>query len=225
VIDDNQTDDGIEVLGREEDEEQWLSDIKRAQKLVIEIAKDHLVSRDAKHMIKAPKEISAFETGEYVLIEQGSSFRRGPADKLLPFLAGPYVVTDVQGSEYTLRNCITLRSKRVHLGKLYPYTVSEFHRSPAEAASRDFGDVFMVDRIVAADTSNDTKGAVSALKFKVAWVGFPGEDTTEPWKELKILIQFRHFLSNHADKGYRDLVKKLPRNSHTEIYYMLHESY
>ena len=75
---------------------------------------------------------------------------------------------------------------------------------------RDFEDVFMVEKIVAADCENDVKGPVSALKFKVAWVGFPGEDTTEPWRELRNLTQFKLFLKEHTDKGYRDLVKKLP---------------
>ncbi len=110
---------------------------------------------------------------------------------------------------------MTARLKTVHLSKLTAYIVSEFHRTPAEAALRDFGDIFMVERIVEADKENDVKGPVSSLKFKVAWLGFPGEDTTEPWKELRNLEQFREFLVSHHEKSYRDLVRKLPRCSQT----------
>jgi hypothetical protein len=99
---DEEPTEGIDVIEENEDEEKWLSDIKKAQRLAIDVARDHLISRDMKHMLRAPKEINSFEVGEYVLVEQGSSFRRGPNDKLLPFLAGPYVVMEVRGSEYTL---------------------------------------------------------------------------------------------------------------------------
>jgi hypothetical protein len=153
-----------------------------------------------KHMMKAPTKLDHFEEGEYVLVEQGSSFRRGPDDKLLPFLAGPYVVLGKSGSEYTLRNCITQRTKSIHLSNLTAYRVEEYHRSPAEAALRDFNDLFLVDKIVSSDSGNDLKGPVSLLKFKVSWVGFPGEDTVESWKEIRNLEQFREFLANHSSK-------------------------
>ena len=165
------------VIDDENDEESWLRDIKIAQKQAIEVARDHLLSKDMKHMLKAPTRLDHFEINEYVLVEQGSSFRRGPEDKLLPFLAGPYVVVDVSGSEYTLRNCITQKTKTTHLSNLTAYKVEEFHRSPAEAALRDFKDIFLVDEIVSEESDNDPKGPVSTLKFRVSWIGFPGEDT------------------------------------------------
>jgi hypothetical protein len=129
------------------------------------------------------------------------------------------VVLGRSGSEYTLRNCITQKSKKIHLSNLTAYRVDEYHRSPAEAALRDFGDLFLVDKIVSEDDGNDLKGPVSLLKFKVSWVGFPGEDTVESWKEIKNLEQFRIFLRNHSMKEYRELVMKLPKsNRGTEEY-------
>ena len=104
----------------------------------MEVAKHHLISNDMKHMLSAPREIDSFEVGELVLIEQGSSFRRGPENKLLPFLAGPYTVENVDRSEYTLRNCITRKTKKVHLSNLHRYISNEYNREPEEAAMRDF---------------------------------------------------------------------------------------
>ena len=60
------------------------------------------------------------------------------------------------------------------------------------------------------------KGPVSALKFKVSWVGFPRENTIEPWKEVRKLEIFKEFLESHASKGYRDLAKKLSKEKESE---------
>jgi len=204
------TTDHIFALGvcdDEDDEESWLKDIKDAQRRAIEVARDHLISRDMKHMLKAPTKYDEFEEGEYVLVEQGSSFRRGPDDKLLPFLSGPYIVLSKEGSAYTLRNCITQKTKTVHLSTLTAYRVREYHRTPAEAAMRDFDDVFLVQEIVGGESDNNLKGPVSGLKFRVSWVGFPGQDTVESWRDIRNLEQFRKFLSEHSSKEYRDLVK------------------
>ena len=120
----DESNESIGVMDDEVGEDEWLSEIKRAQRVAIEAARDNLISKDVQHMLKAPKSINSFATGELVLVEQGSSFRRGPEDKLLPFLAGPYEVVRVQSSEYTIRNCITRKTKVVHLGKLTKYTNS-----------------------------------------------------------------------------------------------------
>jgi hypothetical protein len=181
--------------------------------VAIEVAKDHLLSKDMKHMLKAPTRLDFFEKGEYVLVEQGSSFRRGPDDKLLPFLAGPYVVVSNTGSEYELRNCVTQKLKTVHLSNLTAYRVGEYQRTPAEAALRDLNDVFLVDKVVSGVVENDLKGPVSLLKFRVSWVGFPGEDTVEGWKEVRNLEQLREFLKGHSNKEYRELVKRLPKGN------------
>jgi hypothetical protein len=71
------------------------------------------------------------------------------------------------------------------------------------AAMRDFKDLFIVDKISGVDPNNITRGPLSALKFKVAWKGYPNQDTWEGWKQLRNLEQFREFL------------EKTPRN-HTE---------
>jgi len=94
--------------------------------------------------------------------------------------------------------------------------VEEYHRTPAEAALRDFKDVFMVDKIVSGESDNDLKGPVSALRFRVSWVGFPGEDTVEQWKDIRNLTQLRTFLVEHPDKNYRGLSKKLPKFNRVE---------
>ena len=78
---------------------------------------------------------------------------------------------------------------------------------------RDFKDLYIVERIVSEARSNDPKGPVKDLKFKVAWKGYPGQDTWEAWKDLRSLKEFRDFLSSHKNKSYRDLLKKLSTES------------
>jgi hypothetical protein len=207
----------IEVEKGDDDEEEWLKEIRKAQQLAIDVAKEHLISKDMKHMMRAPKDTDSFIIGDMVLIEQGSSFRRGPDDKLLPFLAGPYVVEEVKGSEYLLRNCITRRTKLIHLSNLHKYNQSVYHRPPEEAAMRDVKDFFMVEKISGVDPKNNTSGPLSALRFKVAWKGYPNQDTWENWKNLRNLEQFRNFLSEHPKKSYRKLLKHLLRKKDNNL--------
>ena len=199
----------LEVEEIREGEEEWLTEIKKAQQVAMEVARHHLISNDTKHMLSAPREIDSFEVGELVLIEQGSSFRRGPENKLLPFLAGPYTVENVNRSEYTLRNCITRKTKKVHLSNLHRYISNEYNRKPEEAVMRDFRELFIVERIVEEARETDPKGRVKNLKFKVEWKGYPGQDTWESWKELRRLEVFKNFLLGHKKVEYQRLARKL----------------
>ncbi len=46
----------LEVIDGEEDEEKWLKGIRKAQQLANDVAKEHLLSKDTKHIMRAPKE-------------------------------------------------------------------------------------------------------------------------------------------------------------------------
>ena len=85
TTDEEGSEDSLETVREEDDEEVWLKEMKQAQQVAIDVAREHLISKDMKHMMKAPKAVDRFEVGEMVLAEQGSSFRRGLNDELLPF--------------------------------------------------------------------------------------------------------------------------------------------
>ena len=74
---------------------------------------------------------------------------------------------------------------------------------------RDIKDLFLVEGIVGTAPENDIEGPVSELKFKVSWKGYPGQDTWEPWKELRNLEVFRNYLPVHPKKTYRKLLKRI----------------
>jgi len=78
---------------------------------------------------------------------------------------------------------------------------------------RDLNDLFLVDKIVSDVSEKDLKGPVSVLKFKVSWVGFPGEETVESWKDVRNLEQLRNFLADHPRRDYRELIKRLPKSN------------
>ncbi len=75
VGENEEQEESLGVIDDENVEESWPRDIKKAQKQAIEVARDHLLSRDMKHKLKAPTRLDHFEVSEYVLVEQGSSFR------------------------------------------------------------------------------------------------------------------------------------------------------
>ncbi len=76
---------------------------------------------------------------------------------------------------------------------------------------RDFKDLFIVDKISGVDPDNNTKGPLSALRFRVAWKGYPNQDTWEGWKQVRNLEQFREFLEKNPKKSYRALLKRLDK--------------
>jgi len=54
----DESNESIGVVDDEVGEDEWLSEIKRAQRVAIEAARDNLISKDVQHMLKAPKSIN-----------------------------------------------------------------------------------------------------------------------------------------------------------------------
>jgi hypothetical protein len=88
------------------------------------------------------------------------------------------------------------------------------HTSLESAAITDYADMYIIDHIVKVHPKNFMGKSVkiSNLKFKVRWVGYGAEgDTYQAWGTLRKTPQFRAFIENHPNKGYRELSKYLPQ--------------
>jgi hypothetical protein len=195
-------------------EGQWLERLRSSQQIFIDNAIKSLSDMDKKRRALAPVITSSFNVGDLVLSEQGTSFRRGPESKLLPLLAGPFEVMKRDGDIYTLRNVITNKLRDIHLGKLHSYNRDNNHTSLEAAAITDYADMYIIDHIVTAHPKNIMGKSVKIrnLKFKVRWVGYGAEgDTYQSWGTLRKTPQFRSFIENHPNKGYKELSKYLPQ--------------
>ena len=193
-------------------EDQWIGRLKDRQKWYIEKAVASLVAGDGLHRATNPKVTTSYEVGSLVLCEQGTSFRRGPEHKLLPFLAGPFEVMAAEGDTYTIRNLITNKLRSLHVANLHPYVDDGYQLPPEFAAVADMAGTYLVDHIVRCDPANQVqKKKLRDLRFRVRWLGYEEKfDTWETWSTLKKTPQFRTFLETHTLKNYRELVKELP---------------
>ena len=194
-------------------ERDWLLRLENSQKFYIERAIKSLTEMDERHRAQMPTNVSSFEIGDLVLVEQGSAFRRGPESKLLPLLAGPFEVTQRVGDIYTLKNAITNKLRDVHLANLHGYVSDEYSMTPAAAAITDYAGLFLVDHVVKEHPKNKISHNVKLrdLQFLVRWVGYSQEsDSWQKWSTLRKHPRFRVFLETHRLKSYNNLAKKLP---------------
>jgi hypothetical protein len=146
-----------------------------------------------------------FEIGSYVLVEHvQNKLRRGPNDKLLPFLKGPYKVIGVNGNVYRLRNLVTQRERDYHVKRLHEYNYDPMTISPLKVACKDGGDIFPIETIERISGSVDRK---DSLRFLVKWIGYENP-TWEPWKNIRNTIAMRDFLMKQKNKKYHQLIPK-----------------
>ena len=196
----------------EESVQNWQHNMTKMQNLLIQSAKEHLDARNESHLSADPitngNNVTEFAPNTYVLVEQGSAFRKGPDNKLLPFLKGPMrVVNKLPNSDiYTLQNLITMRTKEYHVSKMREFLFDPETEDPLDSAVTD-DHVYRADFIV--DMKGSLKGPKSKLYFRVRWKGYqPSDDTWEPWANVRKLIVFRDFLTQHANPKVRSLLPK-----------------
>jgi hypothetical protein len=183
----------------------WTSKMLDIQNKVMNIARTKLQEKDKIHMQTDSITWSEFQIGSYVLVEHRNTFRKGPKNKLLPYLKGPMRVINSRGSRYTLQDLITMRNKEYHVKRLRPFNIDPSTQDPLKYALRDDGLTYEVDKIL--QISSQSSKAKKDLKFKVKWIGLK-EETWEPWSNLRRLQALQDFLINHRQDWVRNLRNK-----------------
>jgi hypothetical protein len=169
------------------------------------VARIKLQEKDKIHMQTYNKERTEFEVGSYVLVEHRNPLRKGPKNKLLPYLKGPLRVINSRGSKYTLQDLATMRNKDYHVKRLRIFNYDPETQNPLKYALRDDGYIFEVEKIV--QISSKTSKNKKDLRFKVKWVDSQ-EETWEPWSNLRRLNALQDFLRNHRLEWVRKLADK-----------------
>ena len=153
-------------------------------------------------------EVVEFPIGSFVLVEHTqSNLRRGPKSKLLPFLKGPMKVMAINGDKYLLRNLVTRRDKEYHIKRLFEYRYDPSTLNPLKVACKDSGEQFPVEYIEKARGSIKDK---TKMEFLVHWIGHDNP-TWEPWKNVRTTHACYHFLKNHPNEKYREIIPKAIR--------------
>ena len=189
----------------------YISDLQRAQALVLSIAEESLRSMDRKHMEEYSPLRTVFEDGSHVLVEhRHNALRRGPVSKLLPFLKGPLLVKqhNPKTGIYVLQDLVTGNCKDYHVSNLREFLYDERTLTPMQAALTDTLDEFVAEKVIR--MKGDTRGSRANLSFRIRWAGYgEADDTWEEWKNCRDSFAVQTFLREHKDKRVRKLAKPI----------------
>jgi hypothetical protein len=187
----------------------WAADMILQQETIFETAHQIQETKDEAHLAQIGPPATTFEVGSYVLANyhatDGIVRHRGPPNKFLPYLRGPYKVVASQKDRYTIRSLITHKDEDIHVKELRTFIHNGEDEELYSVALRDHQDRYFIDSIL------DHKGSLQHrrdLEFKVHWTGYESsEDSWVPYAELRDTAALHKYL---LDKPTRDFHKLIP---------------
>jgi len=110
-----------------------------------------------------------FPVNSYVLVAYPIGSR--PDNKLMAQWQGPMQVVAFSGTEYEVRNLVTMKTQLVHIKRLKPFVTSP-NRSPESIAFAEAGvwEILMVHA-----HRQPRRGSRLGLEFLVEWAGYPNK--------------------------------------------------
>ena len=179
--------------------------IEVAQRTQHRINDAHIVARDAERLTE-------FAVGSFVLREYPpSGIKKGPPNKFMTNLRGPYRVEGWTGATYTLKNMVTQAKEKEHVTRLKPFVYDKLVTNPTEVAMHDNRE-FVIDSIIAHRGDPRYK---ARMEFLVRWVGYgPEDDSWEPWsgpegQGVSKTTQLHAYLREH---GMARLIPKIDKD-------------
>ena len=176
-----------------------------AQRTQHRINDAHIVARDAERLTE-------FAVGSFVLREYPpSGIKKGPPNKFMTNLRGPYRVEGWTGATYTLKNMVTQAKEKEHVTRLKPFVYDKLVTNPTEVAMHDNRE-FVIDSIIAHRGDPRYK---ARMEFLVRWVGYgPEDDSWEPWsgpegQGVSKTTQLHAYLREH---GMARLIPKIDKD-------------
>ena len=152
----------------------WQANHLRDQQKVIAKARTLQRGKDIEHIASYPKlSPTDFKVGSYVLVEYpGDIIRRGPDNKLLTMLKGPFKIVKREGDTITVLNSNTKKDEKCHVMQLRPFFLDARYEDPEEIVMRDFVSLFKTEAIM--EHRGDIRRKAE-LYFRVRWLGY-GEE-------------------------------------------------
>jgi transposase InsO family protein len=191
-----------------QDLSEWANNMVEAQYLLIDRAAIHQRTIDVKNREKRQREDpTEFPDGSLVLVEyHKKGFKKGPPNKLLTNLKGPYQVIDHELNTYNLRDLGSEKLETHHVTDLRPFRYDPEYTDPVDVALAD-KELFVVDAITAHE--GDPRRHKS-MRFTVKWKGYEGhpEEFTpnQLYKDLKNNVSFHEYC--RANKELLQLIPK-----------------
>jgi transposase InsO family protein len=180
---------------------EWANNMVQAQYLIIDKAVAYQTQLDQKNRAKRQREEpTEFEDGSLVLVEyHKKGFKKGPPNKLLANLKGPYQVIEHDQNTYKLRDLGSEKIVSHHVTDIHPFKYDPEHTDPVEVALTD-KDLFIVDAVVAHKGNPRRK---SEMTFTVKWKGYEGHPDeytdNQLYKDLKNNVAFHEYCRAHKE--------------------------
>jgi len=191
-----------------QDLSEWANNMVQAQYLIIDRAVAHQQRADQKNRAKRQREEpTEFPDGSLVLLNyHKKGFKKGPPNKFLTNLKGPYQVIDHDRNTYRLRDLGSKKLETHHITDLHPFRYDPEHTDPVTVALAD-KELFEVDAIVA---HKGTPRRRSAMLFTVKWKGYEGHPDeytpNQKYTDLKNNVAFHEYC--RANKELLCLIPK-----------------
>jgi hypothetical protein len=186
----------------------WASDMILKQQEIFESAKQIQEAKDRAHLLEQHPYVTEFENGSYVLANYHSTDgivrHRGPPNKFLPYLRGPFQVVSHKGDAYTIRSLITHKEEQIHLKELRQFIHNGDEKDLYHVALRDHQDRYFIDRVLDHNKLLDRR---RDLKFLVHWTGYDSsEDSWVPYSELRDTAALHKFLLAQPGTEFQRLI-------------------
>jgi hypothetical protein len=174
----------------------WASNMIVQQQVILELAKAIQNEKDMAHLAKQNPYVTQFEIGSYVLANyhstEGTLRHKGPPNKFLSYLRGPFKVISSEGDTYVIRSLVTKKDERIHVKELRQFIHNGDDLELYRTALRDHQDHFEIEAILShrGDARYRTK-----MEFLVRWKGYgESEDLWLPYSEIRDSGALHHYL-------------------------------
>jgi hypothetical protein len=186
----------------------WASDMIMQQHVIVEMAYRIQNKKDMAHLAQQNPFVTQFAVGSYVLANYHSTDgvvrHKGPPNKFLPYLRGPFKVIAFEGDTYTIRSLVTKKDERIHVKELRQFIHDDDEQELYRTALRDHQDYFVIEAILA--HRGDVRYRTS-LEFLVRWKGYDAtEDLWLPYSELRDSGALHQYLLAQPARGMQKLV-------------------
>ena len=184
----------------------YLEELERGQARVIAVAQETQAILNAQHIAvkrrKNREQPTSYSVNEFVLLAHprgGVTGKRQKPDKLSLEFKGPYRVTNVQGTRYSLQDLLTGKQLPTqHVSSLAPFIYDKAIVDPKEVAERAAREFTIEEIRDIRGTKRNRRFLRTDLEVQVHWAGYVDEDDTwEPYANVKLSRAFKKYCEAH----------------------------
>ena len=178
-----------------------MRDLIAAQEHMLDITSLRVLDKqDALCRLSTESEPTEFPLGSFVCLR----YPTHPPSKLHDRLAGPFMVDDIKGNLYRVRDLTCERYIERDVSFLVPFLHIGTEEDMMRITAADLDET----AVVKIDDVRGTLSQRSTLEFQVHWAD--GEVSWEPWETVRKTAELSQFLQERAYKSLLDAASSVP---------------